>query len=222
MASRLPSLSASRLLGFPASRLLGFAASRLRAGVHALLQALRAQQPAEHKAATAFQKHYLDVWTKWQQLATKQTTGSAILRPCCWQTGVCGVQRLQPGSASGTQAQESWHKNKLKKHMGLLIALDSFGASLAQFSSSRLQNLQAQNTPLPDVPGEPFPDKTLLYDSNFLMREGRTSAKCFNLFLILPDFLIRYAQQPCYCLKQIKSPNPKFVFDLFLLIFLIG
>ena len=64
--------------------------------------------------------------------------------------------------------------------MGLRTALDSFGASLAQFSSSRLQNLKAQSTPLPDVPGEPFPDKALLYDSNFLMREGRTSAQQFR------------------------------------------
>ncbi|CAE7256166.1 unnamed protein product [Symbiodinium microadriaticum] len=133
--------------------------------VHALLQTLRAQQPAEHKAATAFRKHYLDVCTDEVAAARYQTSDwvghPAPLLLADW-------------------CMEFWHKNKLKKYMGLRTALDSFGASLAQFSSSRLQNLKAQSTPLPDVPGEPFPDKALLYDSNFLMREGRTSAQQFR------------------------------------------
>ena len=31
--------------------------------------------------------------------------------------------------------------------------------------------------------------------------------KCFNLFLILPQFFwMRYSQQPCYCLQQIPKP----------------
>ena len=31
--------------------------------------------------------------------------------------------------------------------------------------------------------------------------------KCFNLFLLLPQFFwIRYSQQPCYCLQQIPKP----------------
>ena len=42
--------------------------------VHALLQTLRAQQPAEHKAATAFRKHYLDVCTDEVAAARYQTS----------------------------------------------------------------------------------------------------------------------------------------------------
>ena len=78
------------------------------------------------------------------------------------------------------QAQESWHRHKLKKYMGLKTALANFGLSLAKLTSSSLQNLRAQQSPLPDVPKEPFPDRVLLYDSNVLDAEGRSSAHQFH------------------------------------------
>ena len=56
--------------------------------------------------------------------------------------------------------------------MGLRAALDSFGAKLAQFLPSRIQNLEAQDTPLLDVPGEPFPDKSIALRFQLLDGEG--------------------------------------------------
>ncbi|CAJ1330914.1 unnamed protein product, partial [Effrenium voratum] len=92
----------------------------------------------------------------------------------------CGIQRLQPGSASGTQAQESWHRHKLKSYLGLRASLPSFAGSLDAFSRSRLTDLQEQGSCLPDMPMEPFPDKTVLWDSERLTRDGRTSAHQFS------------------------------------------
>ena len=93
--------------------------------------------------------------TKWRQLATSKRLG----RPSCALAAGRLVVRSTASSArfaSGTHAQESWHRYKLKKYMGLRAALDSFGAKLAQFLPSRIQNLEAQDTPLLDVPGKPF------------------------------------------------------------------
>jgi hypothetical protein len=89
------------------------------------------------------------------------------------------LQRLQPGSASGTQAQESWHRWKLKKYMGLRTNLSAFAQSLANFTKSRLMDLRGQGSCLPDMPPEPFPDKTVLWDSDALTRQGLSSADQF-------------------------------------------
>ena len=76
---------------------------------------------------------------------------------------------MQPGSASGTQAQESWHRHKLKKYLGLRTALPTFVESLDNFAKSRLA----------DQGSEPFPDKTVMWDSAALTQEGRSSADQF-------------------------------------------
>ena len=89
-----------------------------------------------------------------------------------------GAERLQPGSASGTQAQESWHTHKLKKRIGRLRQpIDALASSLQSLMQSRLKDLQARAGVLPDAPVEPFPDKYVLSDSNKLTSEGRTSAE---------------------------------------------
>lgn len=90
-----------------------------------------------------------------------------------------GVDRLQPVSASGTQAQESWHKCKLKAYLGIRTALPTLFENFEQFTSSRLQDLRASNLALPDVPRVPFPDRRLLFDATWLTKEGRTSAHHF-------------------------------------------
>ena len=64
--------------------------------------------------------------------------------------------------------------------MGLRQSLPVFVQSLSSFASSRLQNLRASNTSLTDVPNGPFPDKAVLFDSNALTKQGRTSAEQFH------------------------------------------
>ena len=136
---------------------------------HVLLETLIAQAPPERKAATALKKHYLQSCPKEEACSRYELSDwvghpQPLLLADWW----CGFQRIQPGSASGMQAQESWHRHKLKKYMGLRTALPNFAQSLAEFTSSRRQNLRAQGSPLPDIPQEPFPDRALLYDANMM------------------------------------------------------
>ena len=111
---------------------------------------------------------------EFQQLEHPQ----ALLRADWW-CGLQRVQHVQPGSASGTQAQKSWHRHKLKKYTGLHTLLATFSTNLASFSSSRVQNLHVRGTPFSDIPQQPFPDRVLLYDSEMLIQQGRSSAHQF-------------------------------------------
>ena len=145
-----------------------------------LLATLTAQDPPEGNAANALEKHYfvrLDAEDARSQFDLEDWPGdpTRILIAEWW----CGIQRLQPGSASGTQAQESWHRHKLKKYLGLRTALPTFVESLDNFAKSRLADLQSQGSCLPDMPQEPFPDKTVMWDSAALTQEGRSSADQF-------------------------------------------
>ena len=142
-----------------------------------LLQTLVSQQPPEEKAAKALQRHYLVKHGRQQAQANFKVEDwpgeqNTFYTAEWW----CGLQRIQPGSASGTQAQESWHRWKLKKYLGLRSDLSSFSKNLADFTKSRLMDLRGEGSCLPDMPPEPFPDKTVLQDSNVLTRQGRSSA----------------------------------------------
>ena len=109
---------------------------------HVLLQTLLAQQPSERPAAKAFRKHYLSLLSEEEAKSAYGLAnwpgGPDLFYTADWW---CGIQRIQPGSASGTQAQESWHGQKLKKYMGLRQSLPVLVQSLSSFASSRLQNL---------------------------------------------------------------------------------
>ncbi|CAK9108613.1 unnamed protein product, partial [Durusdinium trenchii] len=145
-----------------------------------LLQTLVSQQPPEEKAAKALQRHYFVKHSR-QQAQTAFGAFDWPGEPTTFYTAEwwCGLQRIQPGSASGTQAQESWHRWKLKKYLGLRSSLQSFASSLASFTKSRLMDLRAAGSCLPDMPAEPFPDKMVLCDSDALTRQGRSSAEQF-------------------------------------------
>ena len=142
-----------------------------------LFQTLSAQQPPEEKAAKALQRHYF-VKHSHQQAQAAFGVLDWSGQPNQFYTAEwwCGLQRIQPGSASGTQAQESWQRWKLKKYLGLRSSLSTFAQSLADFTKSRLADLRGQGSCLPDMPSEPFPDKTVLLDSDALTRQGRSSA----------------------------------------------
>lgn len=136
--------------------------------VERLLESLVAA--GEGSCATAFRQHYL---TRASAVAFN-VRGNDDLTVADWWAG---LRRLQPGSASGTQAQESWHRHALKKYIvDLRQDVGSFVASLSSFTSSRLQQLKLQSPLLPDVPVEPFPDKFVLEDSAALTKVGRSSA----------------------------------------------
>ena len=145
-----------------------------------LLQTLVSQQPPEEKAAKALQRHYFVKHSR-QQAQAAFGAFDWPGEPTTFYTAEwwCGLQRIQPGSASGTQAQESWHRWKLKKYLGLRSSLQSFASSLASFTKSRLMDLRAAGSCLPDMPAEPFPDKMVLWDSDAMTRQGRSSAEQF-------------------------------------------
>ena len=138
----------------------------------------------EHACADAFRQHYLTSVAA----ADFDVRGHDNVTLADWW---CGVARLQPGSASGTQAQESWHRWKLKAHIKHLRQdVPTFVASLQSFTSSRLQQLKLQGPELPDTPVEPLPDKFVLYDSDALSKLGRSSAMQYYrtaAFEVFPD-----------------------------------
>ena len=154
-----------------------------------LVDTLLAQQPPERKAARLLMQHYFErcdpalAQTRFD-IISWQDYPAPLVTADWW----CGVQRVQPGSASGTQAQESWHRHKLKAYLGLRTSISTFVDNLAKFAQSRLLNLKAEDSPLPDVPLEPFPDKMVLMDSDWLTSQGRTSAqqlhrtKCYDVW----------------------------------------
>lgn len=110
-----------------------------------LLRTLVAQQPSEKKAADMLKQHYLakvPAARAQAEFSINEWPGDAsFLFAADWWAG---RQRLQPASASGTQAQESWHKNKLKNYFkNLDSSLPSFASLLEQFSQSRLSDMRA-------------------------------------------------------------------------------
>ena len=91
-----------------------------------------------------------------------------------------GCQRLPPGSACGTQAQESWHRHKLKAFMvSLYMSIPDFLDRLTSFCQQRLGQLEVKEERLLDYPAEPWPDSTLL-DTDKLARHRRSGASCFS------------------------------------------
>ena len=130
--------------------------------VQVLLETLLAQRPREQKAASALQRHYLATLAPDEahaqfDVASWPANPDRFLVADWWG----GLQRLQPGSTSGTHAQESWHRHKCKNYLQLRSDLASFASALEDFTKSRLQDLHGQGSCLPDVPLEPFPDKTV-------------------------------------------------------------
>eukprot|EP00435_Cladocopium_sp_Y103_P055477 s46_g18.t1 len=142
---------------------------------------LLAQNPPEEAAAKALSRYYFrrvpaaEARTQWR--VTTWIGDPAYIYLADWWYG---SQRLQPGSCSGTQAQESWHKHKLKSYMGLRASLPAFTGQLAKFTKSRLKALRASSKSLPDVPKEPFPDRAVLFDTPWLTKKGRSSAEQYH------------------------------------------
>ena len=94
----------------------------------------------------------------------------------------CGLERVQPGSASGTQAQEAWHRHTLKEWMqSLRVAIPDFLQRLGEFCEARLGQLlnPSGRQLLLDHPDEPWPDAALL-DGEKLSRSRRTNAQGFH------------------------------------------
>ncbi len=93
----------------------------------------------------------------------------------------CGPERIQPGSASGGQAQEAWHGNLLKPWMpSLRLRMPDFVTNLSGFTKARRGQLIGNDVVLPDYPSEPWPDRFLLEASNALLAEVRNPASEFK------------------------------------------
>ena len=91
-----------------------------------------------------------------------------------------GCQRLQPGTACGTQAQESWHRHTLKAFFGTLrLTMPELLIRLAEFCIVRVGQLSASDRRLLDYPSEPWPQRALL-DPSKLSSHRRTSAGEFQ------------------------------------------
>ena len=137
-----------------------------------IITSLQQSHPSEISRACALQTHCLT--TVAPARFQLQHVDFNLISADWW----CGLGRLQPGSASGSQSQESWHRHKLKKYMpDKYQKLPAFTSSLSSFTSSRLKKLAEQ---LPDVPVERFPDTFVLHDSQALTKEGRASASQYH------------------------------------------
>ena len=132
-------------------------------------------QPAEHACVAALRRRYL---TSVPAVLYRLPGTLGDLTSADWWAG---LPRLQPGSASGSQAQESWHRHKLKKHISAMHQhLPAFFASLSSFTQSRDRQLLICGGSLPDIPVEPFPDPQVLHDSRDLTVSGRSSAEQYH------------------------------------------
>ena len=103
-----------------------------------------------------------------------------------------GLQRVQPGTAGGSQAQESWHKNTLKafiKH--LRRAIPDFVQSLTRFCEARRRQLVSEDEQLVDIPPEPWPVRNLM-DSKKMFTQARSGSDDF----IKADQMSRW-DSPC-------------------------
>jgi hypothetical protein len=192
---------------------------------HLLLDGLA----AEAAVVRALCRHYFiqvpahDAKARWNLLDWIGESG--FLYSADWWSG---VDRLQPGSASGTQAQESWHKCKLKAYLGIRTALPTLFENFEQFTRSRLHDLRASSPALPDVPRVPFPDRQLLFDVTWLTKEGRTSAHHFfrckaydthedgdTTFFAMPQTLACYdAKAACWVAGSDEPPPRANLFQL--------
>ena len=118
----------------------------------------------EGACATILQKHYFkktDAADARRMFALRDWEGDAsfIWTADWW----AGIERMQPGSTGGSQAQESWHRHKLKAFIKLLHQhIDDFAVRLNRMTMCRLSNLERANPCLRDTPAEPFPDAYLL------------------------------------------------------------
>ena len=134
----------------------------------------------ETRCVLALQRHYFRAITAAHADAVygmRSWLGGATVWIADWWAG---VQHLQPGSASGTQAQESWHRHKLKKFVRTMrLTIGDFLARLERFSVSQSKQLALSTAKFPDVPQEPYPDDYLL-DGEHLTRRGRTGAHVYH------------------------------------------
>ena len=149
---------------------------------HLLFATLEAQEPPERTVVAAMQKHYFQKLLSADAYDYYQVTSWKGDQRFMWTADWwCGLQRLQPGSACGTQAQESWHRHGLKKYIGKLrTTVPVFAAELDEFARHSLEQLSLGEGSLPDVPSEPYPDRFVLYDSDALTKLGRSSASQYH------------------------------------------
>jgi len=92
-----------------------------------------------------------------------------------------GLDRLQPGSAAGSQAQESWHRWRLKAHIkDLHQTVRAFMTSLEGFCSDALKDMVETKETLADLPQEPWPDRIRLDDVGKLLPRGRSLASEYH------------------------------------------
>ena len=100
-----------------------------------------------------------------------------------------GVERLQPGSTGGSQAQESWHRHKLQSIVkNLHLSVDVFANRLERVTKLRYAQFRFPSTQLPDVPQEPYPD-TYLLNGAHLPSRGRSGAYQFHDALAYRSYL---------------------------------
>eukprot|EP00974_Lingulodinium_polyedra_P088311 8562426-Lingulodinium_polyedra.AAC.1 len=79
-----------------------------------------------------------------------------------------GYERSQPGSASGCQAQESWHR-LLKQFMRpLRMAMPVFVQRLAEYCTLFAEQLPLDHPVLPDITQEPWPAPVLLNSAKMI------------------------------------------------------
>lgn len=122
----------------------------------ALLSWLTNQEPSEASVVQLFTRHYL----------TQDPRGS-------W--GACfrvSPDACLPGMGSGSQAQESWHKARLRPSCPQLrMAFDQVLESLSSLLGSRADQLMKSDRPLYTVPGHAW-DRELI--------EGATLSVVFH------------------------------------------
>lgn len=88
---------------------------------HSLTNMLLVQQPSEKKAADVLLQCYFVKLPAHETFGLREWPSHArYLITANWRT-------VQPGSASGTQAQESWHKHKLKQRFKFQTGCESCG-----------------------------------------------------------------------------------------------
>ena len=86
-----------------------------------------------------------------------------------------GFERAQPGFASGSQAQEAWHKQFKRYIKTMYLRIPDFVERLRGYCDILKGQVTINDPDLPDMPHEPWPDDLLL-NSEAMFRLGRTSA----------------------------------------------
>ena len=138
-----------------------------RKGELSCLAALRRHYFKKILASTARNLHSLQSWPGDPEF---------VWTADWWQ----GAERMQPGSTGGSQAQESWHRHKLKAFVKVIRHnIDDFAIRLERLTKNQLGQQQRSQQCFRDTPAEPFPDSYLLNGEPLLTR-GRTSAFKFT------------------------------------------